>query len=1384
MSLLEFNTATQTPTTVSIHFYERDEYKEESLYFGGPNLIVDPSNRCAALHFYHDHLAILPFREKDVILENDELDQSSKWPYHPSFVMKAQKLDPNIQNIKSVVFLENYYEPTIAILYEPVKTWIGRIATRKDTCRIAVISLDLHQNVYPLLFSVSSLPTSSHTLIAVPAPLGGVLLATVNGLIYVDQSHPNGVGATINAYAPAESSYSYSQDLSHLSISLEAAKHSFLSPDRVLLSLKNGDIWICQLLRDGGRSVEKFHFEHVGRTSIATCLKSLPNDYLFVGSRLGDSVLMKVENAQGQTVNRAIEPPAKRVKMASQNEDTDLYGDSIMSPTKESFPSNVQSPKSGQTESILLYDVNTYTSTSGYTFTVVDKLLSISPVTDSSVGISAEQDDNQDESKEYQMVLCSGYGDTGALTVLETCIHPRIENSFELADAKKVWSIRTKSQVMFDGPASGSSKRKRKSAVGRRGSTKHNFDSYLIVTTEKNTMIFTTGEEMRQIDDVDFVYSEPTIEAGTIQHDSKIVQVVPTSVRVLDTDGTLLQEVPIGSGNEEVSIVSAHIMELYILLLMSDGDASLLTVDETTKDLTIMQSGFAKDTQLRTGCIFSETSHVFKNQKEYRDLEAKIQQRSPKPKRRDRAGLNGASVQKPSSAFAEGMELDDLDDVDLYGNAADNEVAVETPDDDDPNDVDVEHITEENVSKTAERHLRYYLVLAWEDGSLEISSLPDLQPVFFTSYFGIFPQVLYDSMSASKTRKTAANPKQNETEKKSTPNAQCEELAIVTLGEASCETYLLVRLSNGELIIYRAFHFVSPEATTNSSRRLATRFLRLQLGLSTLTSSSECSHELRINHFRNICGKTGVFVAGTQPLWIFGDVWGQIFCHTQSANNGRVVSFTPFHNVNCTRGFLFLTEKGKMCMSTIPDGMSYDFYFPIRKYSLQKTPHCISYHSEKQMYVAATSTKSQYTLVVEASDLQEHHPPPGVNAADVETDVEAVAAAAVENRSSGQYLPIVERFKLELVTPATFETIDEHEFEENEHVLCVKIVSMESKETASGRKPFLVVGTGFMKGEDVTTRGKIYMFEIITVVPEPGKPLFNHKFKLVGFEEVKGAVTCIAGIGGHLLAGLGQKIIMYDFEDNERLQGIAFQDMNLMVNSIATARNFILAGDLYKSASFLAFQEDPPKLQLLGKDYYPLHVTSVDYIIDGPNVSFVLGDEDGNIHLLAYAPYNVQSVSGNKLLRKGDFHIGPNVTTFLRMHMNEANPIKLDAAVGNTESTPAKLQHLCYYGTTDGSLNLIMPVTEKIYKRLILLYNKMVPGIQHHAGLNPKSFRVPQNSLRLYNNPQKTILDGDLIYQFLDLSSVNQKELTQQVGTTVEKVVTDLRGLEMLAKTI
>ena len=78
-----------------------------------------------------------------------------------------------------------------------------------------------------------------------------------------------------------------------------------------------------------------------------------------------------------------------------------------------------------------------------------------------------------------------------------------------------------------------------------------------------------------------------------------------------------------------------------------------------------------------------------------------------------------------------------------------------------------------------------------------------------------------------------------------------------------------------------------------------------------------------------------------------------------------------------------------------------------------------------------------------------------------------------EDRKEGDFLPTVDKFSLLMVSPVTWETVDRVEFNEYEQGLSLECAVLESKQTKSGKKHFIAVGTGYQRGEDTAMRGSV-----------------------------------------------------------------------------------------------------------------------------------------------------------------------------------------------------------------------------------------------------------------------------------------------------------------------
>lgn len=109
-------------------------------------------------------------------------------------------------------------------------------------------------------------------------------------------------------------------------MSLEGAQVAFISADRLVISLKSGELYVLSLFADSMRSVRGFHFDKAAASVLTSCVSLMPfreaqrlvtilfilffmtqvctceDNYLFLGSRLGNSLLLRFTGKESESV--------------------------------------------------------------------------------------------------------------------------------------------------------------------------------------------------------------------------------------------------------------------------------------------------------------------------------------------------------------------------------------------------------------------------------------------------------------------------------------------------------------------------------------------------------------------------------------------------------------------------------------------------------------------------------------------------------------------------------------------------------------------------------------------------------------------------------------------------------------------------------------------------------------------------------------------------------------------------------------------------------------------------------------------------------------------------------------------------------------------------
>jgi cleavage and polyadenylation specificity factor subunit 1 len=97
-----------------------------------------------------------------------------------------------------------------------------------------------------------------------------------------------------------------------------------------------------------------------------------------------------------------------------------------------------------------------------------------------------------------------------------------------------------------------------------------------------------------------------------------------------------------------------------------------------------------------------------------------------------------------------------------------------------------------------------------------------------------------------------------------------------------------------------------------------------------------------------------------------------------------------------------------------------------------------------------------------------------------------------------------------------------------------------------------------------------------------------------------------------------------------------------------------------------------------------------------------------------------------------------------------------------------------------GSVGVLIPIEEKIYRRLALLQQIMSMGIATPFAMNPKEYRkIKSKSFRI--EKKSGILDGVLLWRYNTLPSSLQDELATIMGVTTDVLLDNLSKIDISA---
>ena len=950
---------------------------------------VDPLGRCAAVMGTDDQILIIPFRQSNMGLGNVSTEEDSEIglampqtlkPSASSLVLEPYVISLSSKqlagSVKDMTFLHGYFEPTLLILQEePIQTWTGGLSTVSNTSKLVALSINLFQRHHPSIWNFQGLPYDSISVVAVPDPVGGVLVISSSALLYFNQNHRCGVAT--NGYAtvtvdkkvcpvrPNEKRYRL--------VLNPQTQCCFVNSRCALLTADTGDIY-CLHLETRTNSVTNMAVKRTGaNASIASAMShwSLSNGrtdedeangagIVFLGSWLGDSSLWLCSFTEDtgdnlvKDASNCILPQKRPLETSSSvstaQEQANTMDDDDDEDDDDAFlyasaPTSTSNEPSKQSES-------TWNRGKTIQLRPCDALVNLGPVNSLAVRAgsnrTAESAVNVDELGFLEIMSSAGYGDNSGVAQLQAGMRCESLSSFALKGgrASGAWALNL--------PGFGSLSE----------------DQCLLLSVGKKTKaIVFENDQMRPVSEheTSLILDEATIHAGSVSQGKCVIQVLPQAVQMYwageETSPLQLACVRIDF-EKNISPPLVSIQDPYVVIGFDDGEIVLLvpTAPKKFKKKTLCT------TERKLSClrIFVDVDMIEECPNK---LKGKPYVRPPSPKLMA-AGRHPILDANQLPHLSLGVDEDEVVEASLYGTGIMSTKISQNLDSSAKSDICDSRQTTSHLLKTEEEDEEdykslppeIYLIVGYEDGSLQFLSLPSGDVMFDCVDAASGVRVLSDTAQslsgfAQKSLHINEDSERNQASDRQTPKTYfVMDVALAYLGDAggeedetsTCSMLVMsLVLNTGDLLLYKRHPQPDILYEHRSKERLPLAFVRSDHAVITRPprNVSQNSNEQQLSpqlHPRvltvcpNVNGKYMIFCNTYCPVWItssLGFLRTRCACITNSsmstlkrtgASNRQVDAFTPLNNGHCENGVLAVRQDGIAVLAELQDeGSSY-----------------------------------------------------------------------------------------------------------------------------------------------------------------------------------------------------------------------------------------------------------------------------------------------------------------------------------------------------------------------------------------------------------------------------------------------------------------------------
>lgn len=451
---LLFSSLCNTFSVCSLHSFEDEKRSQEM------DLQVDTDNRCFGGRISSNRFFIVPVKSnhKKLSTEVEAYNHCLMGNdiYSPCFIIDIPLF------AKSIRFIQGFTDPQLAVLY-------SKTPTQTIIC-LDKISINLRRKETKLISTVSELSLDSHTIIPLSSPLVGTLVLGAKSILYCTDT---------------------TKQLFELNLLLEGSQHTFLNSHRLLSILYTGEMYVfafnytaqdkMYVLDERSDSVNSITPIPVLNTfeTVPSCVVSL-GDCVFLGSRMGDSLLLKLVGCQATPTDDI------NVMMMEDEESLNPY------------------------KKRKLYIENLEIITQK-----LDELHGIAGASSCAV-LNRTRTDGETV---RELMICCGYGKSSSINRLSLSVLPLKQLTFDQDTFDDIEQITALFSIRIG-----------------------DFDGFLLISRNDSTMILNTKEAIEDVtDSTGFLNQVETINAGRVTQ-GIIYQAHSSGIRFLNESGEFLRD--------------------------------------------------------------------------------------------------------------------------------------------------------------------------------------------------------------------------------------------------------------------------------------------------------------------------------------------------------------------------------------------------------------------------------------------------------------------------------------------------------------------------------------------------------------------------------------------------------------------------------------------------------------------------------------------------------------------------------------------------------------------------------------------------------------------------------------------------------------------------